>query len=155
MLLDYCEPSVITEWHEPEPSWAKTARAERAQGIQAERALAAALAAVRQARARAPLLSVSDRFRKQADKWGRETEHLSSPAQMMEHPSYQAILGLARDNETEVVRLMLRDLRENRRPWFWALSYLTRENPIKPSDAGKLDKMIRSWIEWGTQKGIL
>ncbi len=154
-MIDYCELPAINEWHEPEPSWAKAARSERAQGRQAELALAAALASIRQARARAPLPSVSDRFKEQADKWGRETQHLSSPAQIMMHPSYQAILGMAQDNETEIIRLMLHDLVENRRPWFWALSYLTRENPIKASDAGKLDKMIKSWADWGRQKGVL
>jgi hypothetical protein len=95
------------------------------------------------------------RFNEQADKWGRETEHLSSPMQIMMHPSYQAILGMARENEQGVIRLMLRDLRDNRRMWFWALSYLTKDNPIKPTDAGKLDKMIKAWVDWGTRRGIL
>ena len=99
--------------------------------------------------------SLADRFFEQADKWRRETEHLSSPTQMMLHPSYQAILGMAREDESELVRLMLRDLRDNRRLWFWALSYLTKENPIKPADVGKLDKMIKAWVNWGLEKGKL
>ena len=94
------------------------------------------------------------RFIEQADKWQRHTEHLSSPSQMMMHPSYQAILGMARVNEDEIIRIMLHDLQENRRPWFWALSYLTKDNPIKPTDAGRLDKMIGAWVEWGKRKGI-
>lgn len=94
------------------------------------------------------------RFKEQADKWSRETEHLSSPTQMMMHPSYQAILGMAVGHEKEVIRLMLLDLRDRRRPWFWALSYLTGDNPIKSSEAGRLDKMIRAWVEWGKLKGV-
>jgi hypothetical protein len=73
----------------------------------------------------------------------------------MMHPSYHAVLGMAHDNERELVRLMIYDLSVHRRPWFWALSYLTKENPIRPSDAGKLDNMIKSWVEWGRQKGLL
>jgi hypothetical protein len=99
--------------------------------------------------------ALEQRFHEQASKWASETEHLSSPAQMMLHPSYQAILGMAREDEEEIIRLMLRDLRDNRRLWFWALSYLTRENPIKREDAGKLDRMIKAWIDWGKQRGKL
>jgi hypothetical protein len=50
---------------------------------------------------------------------------------------------------------MINDLKQNRRPWFWALSYLTNANPVKPSDAGKMDKMINSWVEWGKQHGLI
>jgi hypothetical protein len=99
--------------------------------------------------------TLKQRFQEHAEKWAYETAHLSSPAQMMMHPSYQAILGLAHDNKEEVVHLMLTDLQEHRRPWFWALSYLTGDNPIKSSDAGKLEKMIKSWIEWGQKRTIL
>lgn len=95
------------------------------------------------------------RFEEQADKWSRETVHLSSPTQMMLHPSYQAIMGMAREDEQGLIRLMLRDLRDNRRLWFWALSYLTNDNPIKPTDAGKLNKMIDAWVKWGTVRGLL
>ena len=99
--------------------------------------------------------SLEERFHEQASRWSEETAHLSSPAQAMQHPSYQAILGLALDDRNEVIRLMVRDLQENRRPWFWALSYLTQENPIERRDVGKLDRMIRAWVRWGVAKGIL
>jgi hypothetical protein len=94
---------------------------------------------------------LEQRFLEHADKWERETEHLSSPTQMMMHPSYQAILGMGRD----IVPLLLRDLQENRRPWFWALSYITKDNPINPPDAGKMDRMIKAWVDWGRARGLL
>ncbi|MGO9590373.1 MAG: hypothetical protein ACLP3K_10060 [Candidatus Acidiferrales bacterium] len=99
--------------------------------------------------------ALAERFKEQAHKWASETAHLSSPTQRMMHPSYQAILGMAREDEDTVIRLMLRDLRDNRRWWFWALSYLTEENPIKDSEAGKFDKMIEAWVDWGKRRGIL
>ena len=95
------------------------------------------------------------RFREQPDKWARETEHLSSPTQMMMHPSYQAVLGMAFEHKEDVIRLLLRDLRDNRREWFWALSYLTQDNPISSRDAGKMDKMIDAWVKWGKGRGLL
>jgi hypothetical protein len=99
-----------------------------------------------------PELSLKERFREQADKWQQETQHLSSPSQRMMHPSYQAIMGMASDNRDEVIDLMLRDMQQNRREWFWALSYLTHENPIERKDAGRLDKMIKAWVRWGQQR---
>jgi len=71
------------------------------------------------------------------------------------HPSYQAILGMAQDDKQEIIRLMLRDLQENRTPWFWALSYLTQDNPIQRSEVGKLDKMIKAWVHWGKARNML
>jgi hypothetical protein len=95
------------------------------------------------------------RFRKQSDQWAKETAHLSSPAQVIAHPSYQAILGMAQENKDLVIRLLLRDLQEKRRPWFWALSYLTQDNPITQAEAGRIDKMIRAWVEWGKARRLL
>jgi hypothetical protein len=95
------------------------------------------------------------RFHEQAEKWASETAHLSSPAQMMAHQSYQAILGMASEDKREVIRLMILDLKQNRNEWFWALSYLTQENPIKQSDAGKMDKMISAWVTWGREHNLI
>lgn len=100
-------------------------------------------------------VSIEERFREQADKWAHETRHLSSPTQRAGHPSYQAILGMGQENKEEVVRLLLRDLQQNRRPWFWALSYLTHDNPITREDAGRMDKMISAWVTWGNVRGLL
>jgi len=90
-------------------------------------------------------------FHEQADKWQRETGHLSSPTKQIMHPSYQAILGMGKD----VIPLLLRDMQKNRRSWFWALSYLTQQNPISPKDSGNMDNMIKAWTEWGKEKGYL
>jgi hypothetical protein len=98
---------------------------------------------------------LEDRLREQAEKWENETGHLSSPTQRIIHPSYQAILGIGLEHREETLRFLLRDLRENRRAWFWALSYLAQDNPIKSSDAGKMDKMIGAWMSWGKEKGLL
>ncbi|MSV28292.1 MAG: hypothetical protein EXQ52_06050 [Bryobacterales bacterium] len=99
--------------------------------------------------------SLEKRFFQQADKWQRETGHLSSPTQRMMHPSYQAILGMGIDNEHEIVVLLIRDMQQRGRPWFGALSYITKENPINRADAGEMDKMINSWVKWGKSRGLL
>jgi hypothetical protein len=99
--------------------------------------------------------ALDQRFREQAEKWAAETAHMSSPTQMMMHPSYQAVLGMAQENKREVIRLLILDLQEHRRTWFWALSYITHDNPINPSDAGKMGKMIDAWVKWGKAQGVI
>jgi hypothetical protein len=99
------------------------------------------------------VIDFEQRFYLEAEKWDEETAHLSSPAQKFAHPSYVAILGMANDNRDKVIDLLLQDMQRNRREWFWALSYLTHENPIPRSASGRLDKMIMAWVEWGKERG--
>lgn len=103
------------------------------------------------ARAATSELSLKERFHEQADKWERETAYLSSVTKRAMHPSYQAIIGMGAD----VVPILLRDLQQNHRDWFWALAAITQANPVKEGDGGKVDKMIDAWLNWGKQKGLL
>lgn len=96
-----------------------------------------------------PKPTLEERFRKLAQQWADETSHVSSPNQKMLHPSYQAILGMGQEHKDEIIDLLLQDMAENRRPWFWALSYLAQANPITPADAGRKDRMINAWVDWG------
>src|SRR5579863_5427405 len=95
--------------------------------------------------------TLEERFLEQANKWEQETKFVSSVTKRVSHPSYTAILGMGR--EPGIVEILLRDLQTHRRPWFWALSYITESNPIKPEDAGKMDRMISAWVAWGKAKG--
>ena len=150
----YCEPIRIYDWNQKQPrdSWSDSVEAQTYIERSLVQALAITLAEVRASAHPIPAeSSLEKRFEEQAERWKRETAHLSSPNQLMMHPSYQAILGMGE----RVVPLLLRDLRDNRRPWFSALSYLTTENPIKPADSGKMDKMIAAWTAWGKTKGLL
>jgi hypothetical protein len=103
-------------------------------------------------------LTLEQRFCEEAEKWGKETAHMSSPLQKMMHHSYQAILGMSAEsskNKRDVVRFMLRDLKDNHREWSLALSYLTQHNPIDPRDYGRTDKVNAAWIRWGEDEGLL
>ncbi len=98
------------------------------------------------------------RFLEQADKWERETAHLSSPLQRMENPSYQAIMGMSAESpehKRAIIRLMLRDLKTKHRDWFLALSYLTQHNPVDPQDYGKTSKLVQAWVRWGEKERYL
>jgi hypothetical protein len=130
-LVDDFYQTLETMWQMPDVCGEKVAAAQAATAVVAD------------------TRTLEERFTEQAEKWDRETAHLSAPAQRFAHPSYLAILGMANDNRDEVIDLLLRDMQKNRREWFWALSYLTHENPIDRKDAGRLDKMIQAWVRWG------
>lgn len=100
-------------------------------------------------------LSLEQRFQEESDKWWKQTAHLSSPAQQMVDPSYQAIMGMGASDPMQVAGLMIKDMQINRRPWFLALSYLTQANPVRSADSGKTDKMIKAWVEWGRMHELL
>lgn len=94
---------------------------------------------------------ISNMFHAYADEWENETKHLSSTTKRVMHPSYQAIIGMG----PVVVPLLLRDLEKTHRMWFWALSAITRENPVRPTDAGNVPKMVAAWTDWGRRTGRL
>ncbi len=96
-------------------------------------------------------LGLAQRFRVEANKWEQETMHLSSTARRVLHPSYQAIMGMG----PEIVPILLRDMQQTGRQWFWALRHITGANPVDASDLGKVDKMISAWIKWGKKEGKL
>lgn len=86
-----------------------------------------------------------------ANRWARDTAHLSSSPQTAMDPSYQQIIGLGRP----AIPLILRRLQRRSDHWFWALRSITGENPVAPADVGDLDKMRRAWLRWGTERGLI
>jgi len=83
--------------------------------------------------------------------WTTETAHLSSPAKLMDHPAYRQVVGLG----PAVSPLLLRDLAENRRLWFPALTAITGENPVPEDAAGDIARMIGAWTDWGREHGLI
>jgi len=85
------------------------------------------------------------------DRWRTETSQISSSTERILHPAYQQIIGMG----PEVVPLLLKELRDNGGHWFWALSCITRENPVSDEDEGNVPKMRDVWLDWGKNKGYL
>jgi hypothetical protein len=94
---------------------------------------------------------VERRFRTLADEWKRETKFVSAPNQMFLVPSYQRIIGLG----PAAIPLILRELQQEPNHWFWALTALTGDNPVRPEDLGNVRAMRRAWTEWGRERGYL
>lgn len=86
-----------------------------------------------------------------AQKWHKETAHVSSTTELIMNPSYQNIIGLG----PRVVPILLRQLQQKPEHWFWALSAITRENPVSSEDEGNVRKMAEAWLQWGVQRRLV
>jgi len=148
MSTSYCLPIRRADWLEPDPvkEWSKTKKEARLLLIIDER-VAKALSAA------ADIIDtpVEQRFHQLAEQWEQETGSLSSQTKKIMNRHYQAIVGMG----PQIIPALLRDIQDNRRDWFWALSAITQENPINRADAGNVDKMAAAWVTWGRKKGIL
>jgi hypothetical protein len=93
--------------------------------------------------------SVEEAFSRLARTWAQETGALSNVRQIAMHSCYQAIIGLGK----EAVPLMLSDLQNHPRHWFWALHAITRANPVPAEARGNLLRMTEAWVTWGQKNG--
>ena len=91
------------------------------------------------------------RFRQLAALWKEKSRYLSNTAQMAMLKPYQQIIGMG----MPVVPLILEELQREPDQWFWALEAITRENPVPPEAAGRVNLMAQAWIEWGKQQGLI
>ena len=88
-------------------------------------------------------------FKAHVEKWRKETQHTSSLTKMIAHPSYRRIMGMGSD----VLPLMLRELKERPDHWLVALNAITGEDPV-PADS-KFNEAVDVWLAWGVEKGYL
>jgi hypothetical protein len=103
------------------------------------------------AREDVPPSELAARFATLADQWRRDVAVISSVNEMVEHPAYQSIIRMG----PAVVPLILRELEREPDYWFWALTRITGENPVRPEDAGDLDRMANAWLAHGRARGYL
>lgn len=95
--------------------------------------------------------TIETTFNELAMAWKLETRFLSSFTEIVLNKSYQEIIGLG----PTVIPFILKRLQESPDQWFWALSVLTRDNPVPQEHAGNLTQMTDDWITWGREKGYL
>lgn len=89
------------------------------------------------------------KFRRLADQWLKETEHISSIAKASMHPAYQRIIGMGYD----AMPYLLRELQQDPDHWFWALNAITEQDPAQSEDT--FDGAVRAWLRWGKENGHL
>ena len=91
------------------------------------------------------------RFNTLKAEWESETAHLSSVTEISIHPAYQQIIGMG----TIALPFILDELKRNPGHWFWALKAITGEDPVPPTERGKIKKMAESWLKWGKEQGYI
>ena len=87
--------------------------------------------------------------RELAERWRADTEALSSVQQTVTNHAYQRIIGLG----PGVVPLLLEELRREPDHWFWALSAITGENPVRPGST--FAEAVAAWLDWGRARGLV
>lgn len=96
---------------------------------------------------------VEDKFRRLVREW-KSRDCASSL--VMDHiclPAYQKIIGMGE----AVVPLLLEQLRDegdNPDHWFWALHFITEEDPVPAEDRGDMVRMAAAWLEWGRRDDL-
>ncbi len=96
-------------------------------------------------------LEILNKFYILAKRWESEVEGYSSTTQISDHPAYQEIISMG----TQVVPLLLKELKNNPIFWLSALNEITGINPIKPEQRGKIKQMAQAWLEWGRNQGYV
>ena len=92
-----------------------------------------------------------------ANKWEKETAYYSLMGQMVQHYSYQLILGMGE----EAIPLIMRRIERQGGLWYHALETITG----LPSPAGKtnlktdgwytvdVNEVNAAWLQWGREQG--
>ena len=88
-------------------------------------------------------VGISDRFGELADRWERETAHLSDLAVMRLHPAYQKIISLG----WAVVPDLIERVASGDAHWNFALTTITDENPAAGAETPR--DAAQAWADWG------
>ena len=90
-------------------------------------------------------------FKTLAEKWKKDTRHLSLISLRVTHPAYKRIITLGRP----ALPLILAELRDEPDHWFHALSLLSDENPVPQSFRGTVTEAAELWVKWGHNNNLL
>ena len=96
-------------------------------------------------------VDIKDLFEELKTDWKTRTTYMSNSAQIAAVRSYQRIIGMG----PAALPLILKELERETDHWFWALEAISGENPVPPDQAGRVEDMAKTWIEWGRRKGLV
>lgn len=84
-----------------------------------------------------------------AAQWRRETRFSSSLDEKILHPAYQSIIAMGKS----AVPLVLSELESHHGHWFWALRFMSGEDPVP--EGSNIAQAREAWLDWGRRKGLL
>lgn len=91
------------------------------------------------------------RFQELASQWKRDTAHQSMLTSKVGHPAYQGIMRMG----DSAIPLILEELERAPDHWFWALHFLTGQQPLPDDFGGTITDAANLWVVWGRQQGLL
>ena len=77
--------------------------------------------------------------------WMDAVAVVSDSSQMVSHPAYLRIVALG----DAAIPCILRSIRKKPSLLAWALFDITKVNPVRPADYGKIDKITKARLKWG------
>ncbi len=86
-----------------------------------------------------------EKFNNLAETWEKETEFVSSINDIIIHPAHMQIIGMG----PNTVPLILDRMQKESGLWFWALEFITGENPVTEDIRGNIQAMRQAWLDWG------
>lgn len=89
-------------------------------------------------------------LRRLADEWRAATLFTSSIQDMILHPAYQQIIGFGE----RALPFLIEEIRSSDDYWFWALSMITRTNPVPEDQSGNYRAMKHAWLEWAAANNL-
>ncbi len=93
--------------------------------------------------------SLASRFARLRDMWLEDVAFVSDMEEIIESEPYQEIVLMG----PAVVSLILSDMEQEPKPWFFALYCITGADPVRARDAGNMRKMAEAWLKWGEEQG--
>lgn len=101
------------------------------------------------ARGLAPSAADRAKFQTLVAEWKSGRGHSSKTIELVSHPAYQQIIGMGKP----AIPLLLEEMKARPSHWSWALSAITREDPVPRSSRGKLKEVVEHWLKWGVEHG--
>ena len=92
-----------------------------------------------------------EKFNNLAETWEKETEFVSSINDIIIHPAHMQIIGMG----PKTVPLIFDRMQKESGLWFWALEFITGENPVTEDIRGNIQAMSQAWLDWGWENGQL
>lgn len=89
-------------------------------------------------------------FERLAYQWLEGTKYSSSIIDIISHPAHMRIIGMG----PRAIPWILNRLARDNELWFWALCFITGEDPITEDIRGNVQQMRQAWLDWGQENGM-
>ncbi len=91
------------------------------------------------------------KFKILKEEWLSQTMFYSDPEKIFENEAYQEVISFGRD----MLCFIFEDLEQNDNLWFYALSEITKNNPVIQRHIGNIKEMKQDWINWGKENCLI